>query len=364
MLLAELGADVVKVEATGGDPFRVQSFVVNRGMRSLAVDLRSTAGLAAFHRVAAVSDVVLDGLRPGVTRTLGIDYDTLAKLQPGIVTVSLSGFGEGGPLSERPGVDMVLQAMSGMMSAQGGEDEPVVNTMPIVDVATAALLALAATTALYHRQRTGAGQRTWASLAGAAAFLQCGELVRYAGRPAPPRGGRDFLGVDPLDRYYQVLDGWLRIQAISPETVTAQTLEKAGLPVDPERFAADPTGALAQVLTGLRSADAVGHLAEAGIAAHPARRISQVIRDPRLISSEFVHLHTAADGTSFTTPGRYAAFSRTPRFGPLLPPGNGEHTAQVLGEAGLGTAEIADLAQAGAVVIGGPMEQRLPAVYR
>jgi crotonobetainyl-CoA:carnitine CoA-transferase CaiB-like acyl-CoA transferase len=364
MLLAELGADVVKVELKTGDPFRVQGFTVNRGMRSLAVDLRTERGLDAFHRVAAVSDVVLDALRPGVTSKLGVDYDTLARLAPGIITVSLSGFGEGGPLSQRPSVDMVLQAMSGMMSAQGGDDEPVANTIAIIDVTTAAMLALCATLALYHRERTGAGQRTWASLAATSAFLQCGELVRYPGRPAAPPGGRDFLGTDPLDRYYPVLDGWVRIQAVSPDTVTAQVLEKAGIPVDRVRFEADPAGALAGALGRLSAAEAVDRLAGAEVTAQAARKISQVIRDPQLVSSEFVHINTASDGSLFTTPGRYATFSRTPRFGPMTAPGTGEHTAQVLAEAGLTGPETDELARAGAVVLGGPMEQCLPTAYR
>jgi crotonobetainyl-CoA:carnitine CoA-transferase CaiB-like acyl-CoA transferase len=364
MLLAELGADVVKVEVTTGDPFRAQGFLVNRGMRSLAVNLRSEAGRDAFHRVAAASDVVLDALRPGVTTKLGADYDTLARVAPGIITVSLSGYGEGGPLSGRPSVDMVLQAMSGMMSAQGGDDEPVSNTSAIIDVTTAAMLALCTTLALYHRSRTGEGQRTWASLAATATFLQIGELVRYPGRPAAPVGGRDFLGTDPLDRYYQVFDGWLRVQAVSSDTVTAQALVKAGIPVDGERFEADPAGALAEALGALGAGEAVRRLADVAVAAYPARKISQAIRDPRLVSAEFVHINSAADGTLFITPGRYATFSRTARFGPLTAPGTGEHTAAVLREAGLTAPEIDELIRAGAVAVGGPMEQRLPSIYR
>jgi len=365
MLLAELGADVVKVELKTGDPFRVQGFAVNRGMRSLAIDLRSEPGRDAFHRLAAASDVVIDALRPGVTSKLGVDYDTLVRHAPGIITVSLSGFGDAGPLSQRPSVDMVLQAMSGMMSAQGGDDEPVSNTMAIIDVTTAAMLALSATLALYHRERTGRGQQTWASLAATSAFLQSGELVRYPGRPPAPVGGRDFLGTDPLDRYYPVLDGWLRIQAVSPDSVTVDALEKAGIPVDAVRFEADPAGALAEAFDGLSAVEAVDRLADAGVAAYPARKISQVIRDPQLVSSDFVHLHAAPDGSLFTTPGRFATFSRTRRFGALLAPGRGEHTAQVLGEAGLSGPEIDELERAGVVALGGPMEQRPPAAtYR
>ena len=121
-LLAELGADVVKVEAPSGDPFRVSGFAVNRGMRSMAVNLRDPAGLDAFRKVAAGSDVLIEALRPGVTAKLGIGHETLATVHPGIITVSLSAYGEGpGPLRGHPGVDMVVQGMSGMMTAQGGD---------------------------------------------------------------------------------------------------------------------------------------------------------------------------------------------------------------------------------------------------
>jgi crotonobetainyl-CoA:carnitine CoA-transferase CaiB-like acyl-CoA transferase len=179
-----------------------------------------------------------------------------------------------------------------------------------------------------------------------------------------PVGGRDYLGRDPLDRYYEVSDGWLRIQALSPHLVTADVLVKCGLPLDPELFELSSYAALSQALAQIPAGAAVMRLREAEIAACAARRISEVIRDPQLLSSEFVHLHAAADGQLFTTPGRYAAFSRTQRVGPLVPPGAGQHTAAVLTEAGLASIEIDALAAAGVVSIGTEMRLELPAIYR
>src|SRR6185437_11936756 len=232
-LLAELGADVIKVEPPAGDPFRVAGFVYNRGMRSLAVDLRQAAGVRAFRRLAATSDVVVGALRPGVAAKLGIDHEKLAADNPGLVSVSLSAYGEGGPLSHLPGVDMVIQGLSGMMRAQGGDSAPVANTIAIIDVTTAAMIALSALLGLLHRERGGAGkgQRAWVSLAGTAAYLQTGEVVRYAGRRPAGVGGRDYLGTDPFDRYYPAGDGWVRLHA--PHPVTATQLRAAGLPVAP-----------------------------------------------------------------------------------------------------------------------------------
>jgi crotonobetainyl-CoA:carnitine CoA-transferase CaiB-like acyl-CoA transferase len=363
-LLAELGADVIKVEPPAGDPFRGSGFVFNRGMRSLAVNLQSPAGVDAFRRLAGVSDVVVEALRPGVTAKLEIDHETLAAAHPGIITVSLSAYGEGGPLSGRPGVDMVVQGMSGMMSAQGGDSEPVASTIAIIDVTTAAMLALAATLALLHRERAGSGQRAWTSLAGTAAYLQTGEIVRYHGRPPACTGGRDYLGAGPLDRFYQTSDGWVRVQAQRPAEVTAASLAAAGIDIDAAAYAANPAAALDEALAGLSSETAADRLNCARAAAVPARRITSVVRDPQLVLSDFVHVRPAADSSFFVTPGRFASFSRTPRSGPMRSPGTGEHARDILRAAGLADAEIEELISSGVVTVGGPMPQLLPTAYR
>jgi crotonobetainyl-CoA:carnitine CoA-transferase CaiB-like acyl-CoA transferase len=273
---------------------------------------------------------------------------------------------------------MVIQGMSGMMSAQGGDSEPVANTIAIIDVTTAAMLALSTVLALLHRERSrdqgpdggaGLGQRAWASLVGTAAFLQTGEIVRYEGRTPAVAGGRDYLGTDPFDRYYQVSDGWVRLHAADPAQVSAASLAAAGLPVDTAAFQADPGAALAAVLAGLTAQAAADLLNGARIAAVPARRVSGVVRDPQLIAAEFVHVRpstggTDTDGSGYVTPGRMAGFSRTPRFGPLRSPGTGEHSRQALRTAGLTDAEIDSLIDAGTVVAGDPMPQALPTAYR
>jgi crotonobetainyl-CoA:carnitine CoA-transferase CaiB-like acyl-CoA transferase len=367
-LLAELGAEVIKVEPPAGDPFRVSGFVFNRGMRSLALDLTIPDGAAAFRRLARVSDVVINTTRPGVSAKLGIDYGTLSAENPGIIEVSLSAFGEGGPLGGRPGVDMVLQGMSGMMTAQGGDSEPVANTIAIIDVTTAAMLALASVLALLRRERTARdgraarGQRAWASLVGTATYLQAGEITRYPGRPTAVTGGRDYLGRTPFDRFYPVSDGWVRLQARDP--VTAASLLEAGLPVAPAAFAADPGAALAAVLAGLTAETAADRLHRARVPAVAARRVSGVIRDQRLVLSEFVHVRPGAGGPGYVTPGRLACFGRTPRFGPLRSPGIGEHSLEALRTAGLTADEVEALVGAGTVIAGDPMPQSLPLAYR
>lgn len=360
-LLAELGADVIKVEPLTGDPFRHTGYTFNRGMRSVAMDLQNPQGRDAFYAMAKISDVVIDSLRPGVTRKLGIHFDQLDSLKHGMVTVSLSAYGEGGPLSQLPGVDMVLQAMSGMMTTQGGDDEPVANTIAIIDVTTAAMCALSTVLGLYHRERTGEGQRIWASLAASATYLQSEELVRYAGRPALVKGSENHRGPGWLDRFYATSDGWVRVQCLQPPADSVQRLREAGIALG---ALDDPVAALAQGLASLPGDEAVRRLALAGVAAVRARRVSEVLRDAELARDEFVHVRAASDGTYFTTPGRYASYGRTQRSGPMRVAGIGEHTREVLAAAGLAPEAIAALDAAGAITLGAPMDQKLMPSYR
>lgn len=363
-LLAELGADVVKVEPVAGDPFRATGYTYNRGMRSLCVDLQSPDGQEAFGRVVATCDAVLHGLRPGVSHKLKLDHESLDAASPGLVTASLSGYGEGGPLSDLPGVDMVLQAMTGMMRRQGGDGDPVSNTLPIIDTTSGVMGALTVILGLYHRARTGEGQRAWYSLAGSATYLQSDATVRYPGRPAPERGGTDYRGDHPLDGLCRTADGWIRIASGSPDAVSAQQLAEAGVPVDQGAFAADPAGAVRQVMATMSCDNAVVALRAAGIPAVRARKITEALRDEDLLREEFVHVRPCEDGPAILAPGRYATFSRTPRSGPLPVPGAGEHSRAVLASAGLSAERISELVEAAAVAEGGPMPQQLAPLYR
>lgn len=361
-LMAELGANVVKVEPPTGDPFRRAGYGVNRGMRSLSIDLQTSQGQSAFHEAVKSADVFIDGLRPGVTKKLHIDYETLSGLNPGIVTMSLSAYGEGGPIGHKPGVDMVLQAMSGMMLAQGGDGEPVANTIALCDMTTAAISSLAICLALFHKARTGEGQRAWDALGATATYLQSGELVRFEGRAPAPTGGEDYLGSDPYDRIYPVSDGWIRIQAAPGLDAAAAAAAALGLAGDD--LAADAGASIEAAVAALTGADAAAAFNGAGLAAVRVRKVSEVIRDPRLIASEFLHTRRADDGSFITDPGRYAVFSRTGRYGPKIPPGIGEHSTEALLAAGLDQDRIDQLIADGVVVQGGPMEHMLAASYR
>ncbi len=230
-MLGELGAEVWKIERPPhGDEFRTSHggrggagfTVYNRDQRSLLLNLGAEPGAGVFRDLVRSADVVVDNYRVGVVDRLGIDYDHLAEVNPLITTVSISAFGEAGALRERPGFDPVVQAMSGIMRAQGGPDEassPVFLTVPINDVLAGALGALGACAALFSRGRIGRGQRVTVTLCGSSCLLQSPWLVRVPGvTPAGPAGGRDFAGPGPLDRLYQGADGWVRLERAVPRS--------------------------------------------------------------------------------------------------------------------------------------------------
>ena len=315
-LLAELGADVVKVEPLSGDSFRGPGFAAyNKGQRGVAIDIRHPQGHGAFLQLVRTADVVIDNYRPGVLERLGIGHDRLREVNPGIVSISITGFGDGGPLGREAGFDPVLQAMSGMMSAQGGDSDPVMFTVPVDDVAAAAAGALGACLALFHRMSTGRGQRVWTSLAAMSALLQAGDLVRFEGRPPASVGGRDHG-----DGFRRVSDGWVRV-----------------------------VGGGADDIAGLARNEAVDRLTSAGTPAAPARTVVELCRDTDLLDFEVLHPDPRPGRERWWTPGRHARFSRTERTGTLVAPQLGAHTREVLAEAGLPSADVDALVDAGIV---------------
>ena len=355
-LLAGLGADVVKVESPAGDAFRETGFVYNRGMRGLSIDLSKPAGQQAFHRVVETSDIVIDNSRVGVAKRLRADYPSLAEVNPRVITLSVAGFGEHGPLSHRPAFDPVLQAMSGMMTAQGGDSDPGFYTIPVNDVVAAVTVVLGVCLALYHRGQSGEGQRTWTSLVASSLTMQSGELVRYEGRPLAQCGGRDLVGTSPADRFYRTADGWLRVQAPS----LAALGEALGLP----RGRQDDAEAVEDALASMPLAATVERLNGAGIPAVPSRHTTEVAADPAVMATELVSEHRFPDGRPYLVPHRYARFSRTEQASICDQPGIGQHSREVLAEAGLSPAEIEALIEQKVVVENPPFVVQALVNYR
>jgi crotonobetainyl-CoA:carnitine CoA-transferase CaiB-like acyl-CoA transferase len=363
-LLAELGADVIKVEPPAGDPFRSTGFIYNRGMRSIAINLQAEAGQAIFADLVRTADVVIDNYRPGVLQRLGIDYDALRKISPQVISLSITGFGEGGPLAAQPGFDPILQGMSGMMSAQGGDSEPVFLTVAVNDVTAGAMSVLGTGLALYHRAVRAAGQRVWMSLDRMAAFMQSGELTRFEGRPPARTGGADFRGPSALDRLYATRDGWVRLQA-GPGDLAA--LRSLGLLPEPPGGPAATDAELAAQLSAAFEAgardDIVSRLTAAGIPAMPARGIPELAA-PDADARGLLHQHQRASGQPYYVPGRLAGFSRTGQAAALTAPGLGEHTRELLAELDCDPARINELIAAGQLVEGPPLNLETFVIYR
>jgi crotonobetainyl-CoA:carnitine CoA-transferase CaiB-like acyl-CoA transferase len=349
-LLGELGADVVKVERPpGGDEFRIAHggrggagfSVYNRGQRSMLLDLTDPAGLDAFYSIVRTTDVVVENYRPDVVGRLGVSLSHLAAHQSGVTCVSISAFGDSGPLGRRPGFDPVVGAMSGIMRSQGGADQsdsPVFLTAPVNDVTSAALGAFGACCALFARPTLGRGQQVSVTLCAASTLLQSEPLVRFEGRPAPLTGGRDFAGPGPLTRLYRCSDGWVRIDGrVGGRAAAAAT----GL-IPAELGDADGVGddllaeAMAATLFELPVALVLARCRAAGLPAVLARQAPQLVGDEALIAHGVLEVLEADEsGPLRVGPGFWVGLPGVERPPPGVSPLLGEHADAILAEAGV-----------------------------
>ena len=341
-VLANYGADVIKVEPPEGDSFRTAALGFagwNRGKRSIVVDLKAAGGMETFNSLVRSADVVVDNFRLGVTARLGIDYANLRTINPRIITCSVLGFGREGPFRSDPGYDPVLQARSGLMAAQGGDGEPVFHTIPVNDEASGLMSAFAILTALNARERTGRGQEIWTALANQSVVCQSDEVTSYAGRPKALQGGRDCPGVSALHRLYRCGDGWLALACLEPGQfgALARVLNQ---PLWPERWSdaaarAEPRdGELARLLEGafggLPRDSTVAALLAHGVPAVAAITAEEAHDDPWLLANRFWEEYELPGHGLVAGVRSYADFSRTPggfqRAAPLL----GEHTREIV----------------------------------
>jgi len=363
-ILANFGADVVKVESQDGDPFRYsQAFInYNRGKRGLGIDLKSAAGREAFVEMARSADVVLDNYRLGVRERLGIGYETLAAVNPRLISCSINTYGSKGPDAHLPGFDPLMQARSGLMAAQGGEDgEPVFHAIPVNDVATAATAAFAVIAALHARAMTGRGQNTETSLAAQSALFQSADLVSYAGRPPARQGARDCLGFGALDRYYAAADGWLTLACTQPDHLAAVARALAR-PEWLERFdgpaaLAEPThGALAQEVAAAVAArgrdEAVASLLAAGAPAAPVLRGAEALGCDWFWENGYYEMRAHPEAGEVIAGRGFAAFDGEPLAFERLEPRLGEDGIEVLLDYGLPRERIRALAEAGVIFRG------------
>jgi crotonobetainyl-CoA:carnitine CoA-transferase CaiB-like acyl-CoA transferase len=356
-ILASFGADVIKVEPIEGDPFRSDggSFLTcNRGKRGLGIDLKQASARELFYDLVRQSDVVIDNYRLGVRERLAIDYQTLKAINPRLISCSVTAYGDSGPRAPVPGFDALLQAEGGMMAAQGGDDEPVLYTIPACDMGTGIVAAFGVIAALNARNRTGEGQEVRTSLMAQSLTFQLGEMTTYEGCPPADHGGRDCVGLTALRRFYPCADGWI---ALWCETAThAQALASAlGLDLgDPrDALAADRDGALAAeigVALGARTLEAaLAELANAGVAVAPAIRGAEAFHSEWLWDNDFYELWSHPRLGEMVSVRGYADFGRSHAGGQRPTPDAGEHTIELLLELGQPPERIAALLESGAI---------------
>src|SRR5271165_1811953 len=364
MILADQGADVIKVEAPdGGDSTRAggnrragftASFVNNnRNKRSIVLDLKKSAAVAALLRLATGADIFIQNFRPGVAERLGVGEAAVRAVSPDIVYVSISGFGEKGPYAAKPAYDPVIQGFSGLATVQAGSDEarPRLLRTILPDKLTAITASQAITAALLARERTGEGQHVRLSMLEAVvAFLWSSDM-----------GGQTFVGDEPerqeaasfFDLIYDTADGYMTVAALT-DRQWAELSRVAERPewLEDERF---KTSALRQknidarlqltqeALLTRTAAEWLERLTAAGVPCAPVLTRNELIRHPQVREIGIV-VETDHPAAGRLRQARSAArFSRTPpeirRGAPRL----GEHTREILVELGYSAEEIAEL---------------------
>jgi len=357
MMLADMGASVIKIEALEGDSFRELPgfYGWNRGKRSIAVNLKEPAGRDVLHRLATKVDVITQNMRPGVAERLGVDSATLRALNPRLIFCAISAFGPDGPYRERPGYDPVLQAMGGVQHLQGFGGPPQFVRIAITDYYTGALCAQAVLAALFARERTGRGQHVETSLLQGVLALQSGSVVDYPGKPT-------FMRENPTYRLYQAADGQWFFLACGNQSFWAKLCNAVGHPemIEDPRFGS--------WLLRLENREALMPLLETAFAAKsreewleilsahdipcaPVQALQDFMRDPAVQHLKMTVQYDHPEVGPLTLMGQPIRFSDTqaPDAGP--PPMLGQHTREVLCEVGYTDGDIADLHRRG--IIGG-----------
>ena len=375
MMLADMGADVIKVEKPdGGDDNRRAGppfiggqgagfMAANRNKRSLALNLRDESGRQVFEKLLERADVVVENFRPGVMERLGIGYERLSKLKPSLIYCSISGHGGTGPYKDRGGFDLIAQGMSGLMSITGVPDGPPVKVgVPITDISAGILAANGVLCAYIHAQRTGQGQLVDTSLLEAGIAYTIWESSGYFadGEIPGPLGSAHRVSAP-----YQAMrtsDGYINIGAPTQRTweQLCRAIGQEGL-IEDQRFK-EPgdrkarEGELADLLEETFSQQSTAYwletLEKAGMVAGPINNIAQVYDDPQVIAREMkVDLEDPELGTLHNI-GIPVKLSATPgrirRRAPML----GEHSWEILTESGFAEKEIEELFDSGVVIDG------------
>ncbi len=364
-MLADMGAEVVKVESRHGDPGRgvelqadgTSAFFLthNRGKKSITLNLRHPEGKEAACRLAARSDVFVQSWTPGVIERLGLDYESVRRHNPSIIYASASGFGPRGPRAHLPAMDMVAQGAGGLMMANaGGDAEPIPVGPTIADQTGAFLLAWGILLALYHRQRTGRGQKVDASLLGGMIALQGWHIAHYLRTGQMALMSSQRTQRSPLFTFYRAKDGWFTIAIIDPRQWPA-LCGIAGLPelAEDPRFAEtqarnEHAAELIALLDERFAQQSRAHwlrlLEAAEVPCGPVNSYADVVQDDQVRANDYIVDVEDPRLGALRLPGVPVQLSESPgRIGAA--PELGQHTEEVLQALGYSWEEIGRLRQ-------------------
>ena len=372
-LLSDMGAAVIKVELPGfGDqarfiPLSAEDFrsayftACNRGKRSLTLDLRTDGGANIFKRLAKHTDVVVSNFKPGTMDAWGLGYEPLAAINPAIVWAAGSTFGPLGPDAPREGADLAGQAAGGLISTTGRDgDPPTPVGVTIADHIASLNMVAGILAALHARRDTGRGQRVEVSLLGGQIWAQAAEYSHFLLTDQVP--GRANYGHPLLPALYRIFptaDGWIGLIGVPPDSLDAffAAIDQPELALD-ERMRqtlATPQAMtwLAGIVEAAFKTKTTEHwckaLGDAGVRYAPVRDYRAVVADPGAWENRYFSEAEDADGATHRVVGTPIRMSETPLAPAATAPALGEHTDEILGEAGYAEAEVAAFRKAGVV---------------
>jgi len=362
--LADWGANVIKVElpehreageALGGARHGPDFQNLHRNKRSITLDLKAAAGAAAFGRLAAKADVVVENFRPDVKTRLGIDYSALSKTNPRLIYASISGFGQDGPYRERPGVDQIAQGLGGLMSITGEPGRgPMRVGIPIADLSAGLFCALGILVALLEREQSGKGQEVATSLLQAQVFMLDFQASRWLNTADVPRQAGNNHPTSIPTGVFKTRDGHINIATAGGEMWKrlCKAMDAPALAGNPQYASAAArlknrdalNAAIDGYLADRTSAEWIERLNEAGVPCGTINTVDKVFDDPQVKHLRIVQDIETGDGRgTLHVVGQPVSLARTPSRLAAPPPERGEHTQEVLREFGFSDAEIAEL---------------------
>jgi crotonobetainyl-CoA:carnitine CoA-transferase CaiB-like acyl-CoA transferase len=361
--LAEMGAKIIKVESREQDDFTRDEFDfqnLHRNKRSMTLDLKHPRGVEVLKRLVAKSDILVENFRPDVKHRLGIDYETLSRVNPRLIYASISGFGQSGPYRDRPGYDQIAQGLGGLMSVTGLPGQgPVRVGIPVADLTAGMFLAHGVLVALLERERSGKGQWVHTSLLEAMVRMLDFQTTRWLiGKEIPPQAGNDHPTGIPTG-VFKTADGHMNIAASGQHMYRrlCEALDVRHLiddprfktPQDRSKNRLDCNAELEKATVTKTSAEWVDILNKAGVPCGPILNVKEVFEDEQIrhlkLATKIQHPRLGEQ----TVQNLPVTLSRTPGAVVSASPDLGEHTDQVLGELGYSKEEIAALHRDGAV---------------